>query len=334
MHINNKSFWLLLAAAVSLPGLAALSLLYGSKPIEPAVIQAAIFHFDPANVDHQIIVTSRLPRAAGALLIGGALAVSGALMQGVTRNYLASPGIMGINDGSVLAVTLCMILFPAASGFEQIVFSLAGSALGALAVFGLGSLLPGGLSPVRLAILGTVVGTFLSSLAAALAVYFQISQDIGYWYHARLYQIQPEQLQLAVPFMLAGLAVSLWIARSVSVLSLGEEVSVSLGQRTLRVKLLAAAAVMLLTGSAVALAGKIAFVGLIIPHIVRMLAGADYLWVIPCSGLLGAAFLTLADILSRFINYPFETPVGVVTSLVGVPFFLYLARKKGGDSYV
>lgn len=333
MRIKIKFPWLLLAAAVLLPGLAALSLLYGSKPIEPAVIQAAIFHFDPANVDHQIIVSSRLPRAAGTLLIGGALAISGALMQGVTRNYLASPGIMGISDGSVLAVTVSMILLPDASGFERIIFSLAGSALGAVVVFGLGALLPNGLSPVRLAILGTIVGTFLSSCAAALAVYFQVSQDISYWYHARLHQLQPEQVQLAVPFMLAGLAASLWVARSVTVLSLGEEVAVSLGQRTAWVKLTAAAAVMLLTGCATALAGKIAFVGLIIPHIIRMLAGADYLWVIPCSGVLGAGFLTLADILSRLLNYPFETPVGVVASLVGVPFFLYLARKKGGDSY-
>jgi iron complex transport system permease protein len=333
MRIKTKCFWLLLAITVLLPGLAALSLLYGSKPIEPAVIQTAIFHFDPANVDHQIVINSRLPRAVGALFIGGALAVSGALMQGVTRNYLASPGIMGISDGSVLAVTVSMILLPDASGFHRMLFSLAGSALGALVVFGLGAMLPNGLSPVRLAILGTIVGTFLSSVAAALAVYFQVSQDISYWYHARLHQLQPEHVQLAIPFILAGLAASLWIARSVTVLSLGEEVAVSLGQRTLWVKLTAAAAVMLLTGSAVALAGKIAFVGLIIPHIIRMLAGADYIWVIPCSGVLGAAFLTAADILSRLLNYPFETPVGVVTALVGVPFFLYLARKKGGNSY-
>jgi iron complex transport system permease protein len=324
---------ILLAAPALILLMAALSILYGVKEIDMMTIRNAIFQFDPTNVDHQIIMSSRLPRAMGTMLIGCALAVSGALMQGITRNYLASPGIMGISDGSILAVTLSMILLPEASDLQRIIFSFAGSALGAGIVFGLGSILPNGLSPVRLAILGTIIGTFLSSFASALAIYFQISQDIGFWYHARLHQLQPEQVRLAIPFVIVGMLAALRIARSVTVLSLGEEVAVSLGQRTTVVKVLAAAAVMLLTGSAVALAGKIAFVGLIIPHIVRFLVGADYKWVIPCSGVLGAIFLALSDIVSRFLNYPFETPVGVITSLIGVPFFLYLARKKGGNKY-
>lgn len=334
MRVKPYFPYLILLAALSLIlVMAILSVYYGVKKIELATIQAAVFQFDPANVDHQIIMNSRLPRAAGTLLIGSALAVSGALMQGITRNYLASPGIMGISDGSILAVTLSMILFPHASGLEIILFSFGGSAFGAVIVFGLGALLPNGLSPVRLAILGTVIGTFLSSFAAALAIYFQISQDISFWYHARLHQLQPEQVQIAIPFIIAGLLAALRLARSVTVLSLGEEVAIGLGQRTTVVRMAAAAAVMLLTGSAVALAGKIAFVGLIIPHIARFFVGADYKWIIPCSGVLGAVFLALSDILSRFLNYPFETPVGVITSLVGVPFFLYLARKKGGNKY-
>ncbi|MBP2659127.1 MAG: ABC-type transporter, integral rane subunit [Firmicutes bacterium] len=334
MHVKRYfPYMILLAAPALILLMAALSILYGAKEIDVMTIQNAIFQFDPTNVDHQIIMSSRLPRAIGTMLIGCALAVSGALMQGITRNYLASPGIMGISDGSILAVTLSMILLPEASDLQRIIFSFAGSALGAGIVFGLGSILPNGLSPVRLAILGTIIGTFLSSFASALAIYFQISQDIGFWYHARLHQLQPEQVGLAIPFVVVGMLAALRIARSVTVLSLGEEVAVSLGQRTTVVKVLAAAAVMLLTGSAVALAGKIAFVGLIVPHIVRFLVGADYKWVIPCSGVLGAIFLALSDIVSRFLNYPFETPVGVITSLIGVPFFLYLARKKGGNKY-
>ncbi|OAM92276.1 iron complex transport system permease protein [Pelosinus fermentans] len=334
MHVKRYfPYMILLAAPALILLMAALSILYGVKEIDMMTIRNAIFQFDPTNVDHQIIMSSRLPRAMGTMLIGCALAVSGALMQGITRNYLASPGIMGISDGSILAVTLSMILLPEASDLQRIIFSFAGSALGAGIVFGLGSILPNGLSPVRLAILGTIIGTFLSSFASALAIYFQISQDIGFWYHARLHQLQPEQVRLAIPFVIVGMLAALRIARSVTVLSLGEEVAVSLGQRTTVVKVLAAAAVMLLTGSAVALAGKIAFVGLIIPHIVRFLVGADYKWVIPCSGVLGAIFLALSDIVSRFLNYPFETPVGVITSLIGVPFFLYLARKKGGNKY-
>lgn len=328
---NYIPYMILLTAPPLILCVAGLSLLYGVKDIDFDAVQAAVFQFNPSNVDHQIIINSRLPRVAGSLLIGGALAVSGALMQGITRNYLASPGIMGVSDGSVLAVTVSMILLPQASAMEQIFFSFAGSALGAISVFGLGAMLPNGLAPVRLGILGTIIGTFLSSSAAALAAYFQISQDISFWYHARLHQLQLDQIQLAFPFIAAGLLAAICLARSVTVLSLGAEVAVSLGQRTGLIKILSAAAVMLLTGSAVALAGKIAFVGLIIPHITRFFVGADYKWIIPCSGVLGAVFLTISDILSRFLNYPFETPVGVLTSLVGVPFFLYLARKRGGE---
>lgn len=310
-----------------------LSILYGAKQIDFQTVQQAVFHFDPGNVDHQIVIHSRLPRVAGALLIGAALAVSGALMQGMTRNYLASPGIMGVSDGSAFAVTLCMVFMPTASDLSIMIYSFIGSALGAALVFGMASLLPNGLSPVRLAILGTITGTFLSSISAVLSTYFQTSQNISFWYNARLHQMNLDSLRLAVPFAVIGIITALLISKSITILSLGEEIAVSLGQRTLLVKAVATVAVIVLTGISVALAGKIGFVGLIIPHITRFLVGVDYKWNIPCAGLLGGVFLALCDVLSRFINYPFETPVGVVTSLIGVPFFLYLTRKKGGDKH-
>lgn len=325
---------LLMTAPVLIAAIVIASLLSGLKTIDATTVYAALFQFDPANVDHQIIAKSRLPRVEGALLIGGALAVSGAIMQGITRNDLASPAIMGISDGSILAITISMIVLPEASSFERILFSLAGSALAAVLVFSIGALLANGLSPVRLAVLGTVTGTFLNSFAYAISCYFEVSQDISFWYYARLHQLQPDQVQLIVPFILLGGFMVLLLAKPISIFSLGEEVAISLGQRLIAVKIAATIAVMLLTGSAVALAGKIAFVGLIIPHIARYLVGVDYKWVIPCSMVLGAEFLAGADILSRFLNYPFETPVGVLTSLVGVPFFLYLAKRRGGSSCV
>lgn len=306
------------------------SILYGAKNIDALTVWHAVFHFDPDNVNHQIVMHSRLPRAAGALLIGAFLAISGAIMQGMTRNYLASPSIMGVSDGSVFAITLCMIVQPEASSLAMILYSLIGSLFAVGIVFGLASLLPNGMSPVRMAIIGTIIGTFLSSVSAAMASYFQVSQNVSFWYNARLHQMDPGLIKLAVPFALVGIALALMISRSITILSLGEEVSVGLGQRTKLVKAMAVASVVLLTGISVALAGNIGFVGLIIPHITRFLVGADYRWIIPCAGVLGAVFLALADILSRFLNYPFETPVGVVTSLIGVPFFLYLIYKRGG----
>jgi iron complex transport system permease protein len=309
------------------------SILYGAKNIDSGTIWNAIFHFDPGNVNHQIVIHSRLPRVIGALLIGAFLAISGAIMQGMTRNYLASPSIMGISDGSAFIITLCMIFTPNASSLEMILYSFVGSTFAVCIVFGLASLLPNGMSPVRMAIIGTIIGTFLSSMAAAMASYFQVSQNISFWYNARLHQMDPNLIKLAVPFALVGMAVALFISKSITILSLGEEISVGLGQRTVLVKAIATASVVILTGISVALAGNIGFVGLIIPHITRFLVGVDYRWIIPCAGVLGAIFLALSDILSRFLNYPFETPIGVVTSLIGVPFFLYLVYKRGGGKH-
>lgn len=310
-----------------------LSVLYGAKDISADTVWAALTSFDSSNVDHQIIRSSRLPRALGALLIGAFLAVSGALMQGMTRNYLASPSIMGVADGSVFAVTAVMIFLPNTSSFGLIFSSMIGSLLGALLVFGLAWAVPGGLGPVKLAILGTIVGTFLSGLASAVSVYFQISQNISFWYNARLHSMDPGLIKFSLPFAAVGLLIAMGLTKYVTLLALGEDAAKGLGVHTWLIRALCTVAVVIMTGVSVALAGKIAFVGLIIPHIARFLAGMDYRRIVPVSGALGAIFLLSCDIIARFINYPFETPVGVVTSLIGVPFFLYLIKTKGGKGH-
>jgi iron complex transport system permease protein len=304
--------------------------LYGSKSIGYGTIWNALVHFDPDNIDHQIILTSRIPRVAGALLIGAFLAVSGALMQGMTRNYLASPSIMGISDGSVFAITLCMVFLPEASSMTMIIYSLAGSLLGAVLVFGTAKLLPGGATPLTMAVLGTIIGTFLGGISQALATYFQVSQNISFWYNARLHMMDPALIKLAIPFAVVGLALGLLMSRPVTMLSLGDETAAGLGLKVTAVKGLTMLSVVILTGISVAIAGKIAFVGLIIPHITRLLIGQDYRKIIPFAAFMGALFLAACDLISRFINYPFETPVGVVTALFGVPFFLYLVKTRGG----
>ncbi|MHA6482603.1 FecCD family ABC transporter permease [Paenibacillus sp. strain BS8-2] len=310
------------------------SILYGSKSISADTVWQALFAFDPDNVDHQIILNSRLPRAAGALLIGAALAVSGALMQGMTRNYLASPSIMGVTDGSVLLVTFAMIFMPQFNGsVGLIVISMAGSAVGAALVFGLAWLIPGGLSPVKLAILGTIIGTFLSGVAAAVSSFFQFSQNISFWYNAKLHQMDPELLKLCIPFAFVGLVIAIALSKSVTVLSLGDDVAAGLGQRTAVTKALVILTVVILTGVSVALAGKIAFVGLIVPNIARYMCGVDYKRIIPLSAVIGGLFLASCDIIARFVNYPFETPIGVVTAIFGVPFFLYLIKTRGGGKH-
>ncbi|MBA9086041.1 iron complex transport system permease protein [Fontibacillus solani] len=335
MMVKSKRNWkvltILLASPLFIVLAIVLSVLSGVKDIEAITIWQAITQFDASNVDHNIIMTSRLPRVVAALFVGAFLAVSGAVMQGITRNYLASPSIMGVNDGSAFVITIAMVFFPGLPNYQMILLSMVGSAIGAGLVFGFGSLIKNGLSPVRLAIIGTVIGTFLSSMASAIAMYFQVSQTVSVWYNSKIHTVNPDMLMLCIPFGVVGLLISFGISKSVMVSSLGEDMAMSLGQKTKWVKALSLLCVICLTGTAVALVGKIAFVGLIIPHITRFIVGVDYRSIIPCSAVIGAVFLAFCDIISRYINFPFETPIGVVTAFIGIPFFLYLIRTRGGE---
>ncbi len=232
-------------------------------------------------------------------------------------------------------ITCCMIFFPNQSNITMVLFSFLGSAIAAGGVvFLLASSLPDGLKPVKMAIIGTIIGTFLSSVATALATYFQTSQNISFWYNARLHQLEPTLLKVVLPFACIGLFLAIAISKQMTVLSLGTDVAKGLGQRDRLIKLLAGLAVVILTGCSVSLAGNIGFVGLIIPHISRFLVGVDFKWTIPFAGLLGSVFLAFADIGSRFLNYPFETPISVVTATIGVPFFLYLIKSRGGGAHM
>ncbi|CAM5634404.1 Ferrichrome ABC transporter permease OS=Lysinibacillus sphaericus OX=1421 GN=LS41612_01870 PE=3 SV=1 [Lysinibacillus sphaericus] len=328
---NIVSFSILVASPFLIVIVALMSIMYGTKDISALTVWQAITVFDPANIDHQIIRTSRMPRMCAVLLVGAFLAVAGAVMQGITRNYLASPSLMGVNDGSAFVITLAIVFFPGLPNYQMILLSMLGSALGAGIVFGFGSLIRDGLSPVRLAIIGTVIGTFLSSIATAIAMYFQVSQTVSAWYNTKVHMVDNSMLLLSIPFGLIGLMLALFSASAITITALGDDIAIGLGQKTKAVKMVSMLAVVCLTGTAVALVGKIAFVGLVIPHITRFLVGVDYRFIIPCAALIGAFFLALCDVLSRFVNYPFETPIGVLTALVGVPFFLYLVRKHGGE---
>ncbi|WP_433752441.1 FecCD family ABC transporter permease [Paenibacillus amylolyticus] len=330
--LSGKSFikfvMLALLVIVTIVG----SVAYGSKTIGYETVWQSLFHFDSENMDHLIIQTSRFPRVVGALLIGAFLAVSGALMQGMTRNYLASPSIMGVTDGSVFVITICMILMPGASSVTLIVASLIGSALGAALVFSVARMLPNGMSPLTLAILGTILGTFLNGVSQAMATYFQVSQNISFWYNARLHQMDPALIQWTIPFAIVGLLIALLVARSITAIALGDDIAQGLGINLVVMKMLTMLSVVILTGISVAMAGKIAFIGLIIPHLTRYIVGQNYKKIIPYAAIFGALFLAWSDIISRWLNPPFETPVGVVTALFGVPYFLYLIKTRGGRS--
>lgn len=323
----------MIVAPILIVAVTFISIIYGTKDISLHTIWQSIVNFDKSDPDHQIIRSNRIPRAIAVLCVGAFLAVAGAIMQGITRNYLASPSLMGVNDGSVFVITLAVVFIPGLANYQMILLSITGSAMGAALVFGFGSLIRNGLSPVRLAIIGTVIGTFLSSLATAIAMYFQVSQTIAAWYNTKIHTVNMDMLLMSMPFGAVGLVLALICARAITITSLGEDIATGLGQKTKAIRYLSMFAVVLLTGTSVALVGKIAFVGLVIPHIVRFIVGIDYRNIIPCSILIGALFLSLCDLVSRYLNFPFETPIGVVTAFIGIPFFLYLIRSRGGQRH-
>ncbi|MBY7143935.1 iron ABC transporter permease [Virgibacillus sp. NKC19-3] len=307
-----------------------ISVSYGTTDIDLLTVWQAIFHFNPDLTTHQIIQELRLPRAFTALFVGAFLAVSGAIMQGMTRNPLASPSIMGVTDGAAFALVIMLAFFPTVSNSGITVASLIGAGLAVTLIFMIGSFSKGGLTPVKLALAGVAIGTMLSSISSMISLHFQLEKEMGFWLAGELAGANWTSVQILLIAGTIGMVLALAIAKSITVLSLGEDISTGLGQNNILTKILGIFAVLVLTGAAVSIAGAVGFVGLIIPHITRFIMGTDYRWIIPSSAIFGGLLLVLSDVVARGINAPFETPVGAITSLIGVPFFLYLARGSGG----
>ncbi len=307
----------------------ALSISFGAADINLKTVWTGVFEFDPNLTSHQIIQELRMPRVIAAALVGAFLAVSGAIMQGMTRNPLASPSIMGVTAGSAFMIAIAFAFFPGTSYIGLMIWSFVGAGLGVGLVFTIGSFSKGGLTPVKLALAGVAVTALLQSVSTAIAIHFNVAQDITFWYAGGVAGTRWVMIQILIPVAIIGLILALLVAPSITVLSLGDDMAKGLGQRTAHVKIVGTIVVLLLTGAAVAVAGTIGFIGLVIPHITRFLVGVDYRWIIPCAAVLGALLLVLADLGARMINPPFETPVGAITAMIGVPFFLYLARREG-----
>lgn len=276
-----------------------------------------------------ILKEIRMPREIGALFVGAALAVSGAIMQGMTRNPLADPGLLGLTAGANAALAITLALIPDVNYFGIMIACFIGSAAGALLVFGIASAKRGGFAPIRLVLAGAAISTFLFAIAEGVGLYFKISKNVSMWTAGGVIGTTWGQLQIIVPVILAGIFIAILLSRQLTLLSLNEEVAIGLGQNTFKVKVILFITIILLAGSAVALVGNLAFVGLMIPHIVRAIVGTDYRFIIPVSAVIGGSFMLLADILGRTLQAPFETPVAALIAVIGLPFFLVIVRKGG-----
>ena len=305
------------------------SIAFGAADIKLQTVLASIFAFDAENTNHLIIRTLRLPRAITAMLVGAALGVAGAIMQGLTRNPLADPGLLGIEAGAALAVVGGVFLFQIHSLPVYAVFAFVGGTLTALAVYGLGSVGRRGATPFKLTVAGAAISSLLASLTTAILIFNRQSlEEVRFWMAGSVAGRDMNLVIEAAPFLLAGLILAFVMGRQITTLSMGEDIARGLGQNVGWIKLASAGAVVVLAGTAVALAGPIGFIGLVIPHVVRMFAGNDYRWVLPYSALLGASFLVLSDLLGRVLVQPLELPVGIMTAAIGGPVFIYLVRWK------
>ncbi len=306
----------------------AFSITKGAAEIPLQTVWDALFRFDMENTHHLIVIDLRLPRVIASSLVGAAFAVAGAVMQGTTRNPMADSGLMGLNAGAGFALSICFAFFPGMGYMQIILFSFLGAALGAGLVNGIASLRRGGATPMRLVLAGAAVSALLAALSQGIALYFDVAQDIMFWTAGGVAGSNWEQIRIMTPWIIGALLGAVALSRSVSLLSLGEDVAKGLGVNTAVVNALCSLSVLVLAGASVSVVGAVGFVGLIIPHLARFLVDVDYRFIIPSSAVLGALLVVLADLGARTLNPPFETPIGALIALVGVPFFLYLARKQ------
>ena len=280
-----------------------------------------------ASLDVKLIREVRLPRTIAAALTGGMLALSGAVMQGVTRNPLAEPSIMGMTQGASLAVAAASVL-PAVSGlFSITVSALLGAFLGGILVLGF-CVRTANLSISRLLLAGTALGTFFLSLSSLIGILGNRSQELAFWVSGGFRSISWGHVGMLTPAGIMALILSLSLAGSINILSLGDEAATGLGVRPARIRLISILLLIPVCAVCVAGAGNIAFVGLIIPHTVRGIFGVDHKKLLPLSALTGSVFLVWADVAARTILPRTEVPIGILISVVGAPFFIFLMVRK------
>lgn len=277
----------------------------------------------------QAAVAKRVPRTVLALLIGAALGLAGAVMQGVTRNPLADPGILGVNMGASLAIAIGIAWFGIFSQSALIWTAVAGAAIVSVAVYAVGSIGRGGATPLKLALSGAAISAALASFITAIVLpRADIAGSVRSWQIGGVGGATMQVILASVPFFAAGFAICLLSARSLNSLALGDDLAAGLGERVAVVRAVAALGAVLLCGTATALAGPIGFVALVVPHLCRLLFGVDNRWLLPFSAVAGGLLLTVSDVLGRIVARPSEIDVGIITALVGAPFFIWIVRRQ------
>ncbi|WP_412097997.1 FecCD family ABC transporter permease [Halobacillus litoralis] len=321
--------WTILAGSILVFLLAALaSLAFGKAAVSFTDVWNALFAYDPESTEHIIVRTSRLTRTLVAITIGASLAIAGTLMQALTRNPMAAPDIFGVNAGALFFIVFAATFLSVESLTHYMWIGFIGAFVASVFVYFLGSLGDDGLSPVRLVLAGAAItALFVSFTQGMLVLDEQRMQSVLFWLSGSVAGRDLDMLLPVLPFIVVSIIVAFFMGKPLNILMSGDDVAKNLGQNTLLLKLIAGAVIVLLSGGSVAIAGSIGFLGLVVPHLAKGVAGPNYQWVLPLSGLFGATLLLLSDVAARLIIAPQEMPIGVMTALFGTPFFIYVARK-------
>ena len=325
MKLTLKPIVLSLAIFLAIAIMLVISFCLGSTNYSVQHVVSAFFSY--RNTESQNIIRDiRVPRELGALLVGAALACSGAIMQGVTKNALADPALLGLNAGAAMMISIAMAVFRETNFLLIMIAGFLGAVIGGTLVLVIGSSRRGGFNTMRIVLAGAAISALLSALAEGIALFFRLNQSITFWSAGGVAGTTWQQLKFAAPVILIIIVIASLSGRELTALSLGEEMAQGLGVNTHRIRVIFSIMTMLLAGVAVSLVGSLAFVGLMVPHIVRLLVGTDYRLILPFSALIGGLSIVAADTVARLAG---ESPLGAVISIIGVPFFIYLVRKDG-----
>ena len=305
-----------------------LSLRFGAISYSHQQLVETLRHPMTDSPVQDVVIDLRLPRMVAAILVGAAMAQAGAMMQGITRNAIADPGLLGINAGAGLALILGYAIFGSLHYSQILVICLLGSCLAAGLVFGLSYQVQKGYNQLRLILSGAMVASLFSAIGQAITIYFDLSTAVIGWQAGGLVQVNWKMLAIIGPLIIVGLILAQLFSHQLTILSLNETVAKNLGQRTALMTMVLLGIVLLLSAAAVALVGSLSFVGLIIPHFIRMFTGKNYKMLLPLTAFAGASFLIWVDLVCRSINPPAETPISAVISIIGLPCFLWLIRKE------
>lgn len=326
---NKHTIIFVMSSLLLLIGGLILAVRLGSVPISFKDIWNSIFHYNE-TLELMLVRDVRIPRALAVLLTGGILGVTGSMIQGVTRNPIAEPSILGVSQGATLVIAIFYATGITISTKNVMIASFIGALITGIIVLGFISKKANNQSITKILLAGTAMSTFFMSLTTIIGLLSNQSQMIGFWVSGGFRNASWADFTLVFVAGVIGLIIAILLAPKINILNLGDDVAIGLGQNPEKIRTVTLLVMIPMCAAAVAVGKNIAFVGLIVPQIVKKILGEDYRRNIPCSFLLGAVLLTYADVAARMLFNPYEVPIGIFTALIGVPFFISIARKERG----